>query len=339
MIERFLTKELSIKRWRRFKKRKPAVISLVLFLIALFLTFSAEMIANSKPIILHYHGKTYFPVFKTYSAKEFGVTDRLVVNYKTLELNDGDWDLWPIVHWDPFESNKDVESYPSAPTLVNWFGTDDRGRDVFTRILYGFRYSISYAVSVWILSYFIGVIIGGSMGYFGGWLDFIGMRLVEIFSTIPYLFLLIILVSIFKPSLGLLIVITSLFGWIGISYYIRAEFLKNRKKEFVEAAKAIGVPSYKIIFKHILPNSLSPIVTFAPFFIAMQIMGLAGLDYLGFGLEVPTPSWGELLNQAQKWFTIAWWLAVFPSAAMFVTLTSLNLIGEGVRDAMDPNLT
>ncbi len=338
MIERMLKKEIHLKRWRRFKNRRPAFISLILFIIALILTFSAELIANSKPIVLSYHGKVYFPVFKTYTAKEFGITDRLLVDYKKLKLDKDDWALWPIVRWDPYESNNEVDSYPSAPTKVNWFGTDDRGRDVFTRILYGFRYSITYAFSVWFLSYLIGVIIGGSMGFFGGKLDFIGMRLVEVFSTIPYLFLLIILVSIFKPSLLLLIIITSCFGWIGISYYIRAEFLKNRKKEFVEAAKAIGVSNYKIIFKHILPNSLSPIVTFAPFFIAMQIVGLASLDYLGFGLEVPTPSWGELLNQAQKWFTIAWWLAVFPSVALFITLTSLNLIGEGVRDAMDPNL-
>ncbi len=338
MIERLLTKEIHLKRWRRFKKRKLAYYALFLFSAALLVTFTAEFIANSKPIIMSYQGKIFFPVVKQYTAAEFGVTDRLIIKYKDLKLGENDWALWPIVRWDPFESNRDVDSYPSPPTIDNLFGTDDRGRDVFTRILYGFRYSITYAVSVWFISYLLGIIIGGSMGFFGGKLDFIGMRVVEMLSTIPYLFLLIILVSIFKPSLLLLIFITSIFGWIGISYYLRAEFLKNRKKEFVEAARALGVSNYKIIFKHILPNSLSPIVTFAPFFIAMQIVGLAGLDYLGFGLEVPTPSWGELLNQAQKWFTIAWWLAVYPSIALFVTLTSLNLVGEGVRDAMDPNL-
>ena len=339
MIEKMLSTELQVKRWRRFKNRKPAIISTVILLTWIFFTITAEFIANSKPIYLSYNQTSYFPIFKDYSAKEFGVTDALIVNYKTLELKESDTVIWPLIKWDPFESNRNVDTYPSKPTMTNLFGTDDRGRDVFTRVLYGFRYSLIYAASVWLFSYILGIFVGGSMGYFGGKIDFIGMRLVEVFSTIAYLFLLIILISIFKPSLLLLVFITRMFGWISIMYYLRAEFLKNRKKEFVEAARALGLGHYKIIFKHILPNSLTPIITFTPFFISMQIMGLASLDYLGFGLEVPTPSWGELLNQANKYFTIAWWLAVFPASALFASLTLLNLIGEGVRDAMDPNLT
>jgi microcin C transport system permease protein len=217
-------------------------------------------------------------------------------------------------------------------------GTDDRGRDVFTRLLYGFKYSITYAVAVWFISLAIGTILGGTMGFFGGRVDFIGQRLVEILSTVPSFFLLIILISIFAPSLWMLIIISCVFSWINISYYIRGEFLKNRNKEFVEAARSLGASNRSIIFKHILPNSLTPIITFAPFTIAGEIVGLAALDYLGFGLQVPTPSWGELLSQAQKNYTIAWWLALYPSLALFVVLTLLNLIGQGVRDAMDPNM-
>ena len=177
------------------------------------------------------------------------------------------------------------------------------------------------------------------MGYLGGKVDLIGQRCVEVFSTIPQFFLLLILISIFTPNLFMLVVISSVFGWIGISYYVRAEFLKIRKREFVEAARSMGLSDGMIIFRHILPNSLTPVITLSPFVISTQIVALASLDYLGFGLPVPTPSWGELLAQAQKHFTVAWWLAVYPSAALFLTLTLLNLIGEGIRDAMDPNMT
>jgi microcin C transport system permease protein len=279
----------------------------------------------------------YFPVFKEYTAESFGITDRLDVDYRSLKLSNNDFALWPIVQWDPYESNSKVENYPSRPTSTNILGTDDRGRDVFTRLLYGFKYSITYAVAVWFISLSIGTILGGTMGFFGGKVDFIGMRIVEVLSTVPQFFLLIILISIFSPSLYMLIMITCVFAWIGISYYVRGEFLKNRNKEYVEAARSLGQSNVKIIFKHILPNSLTPIITFAPFTIAGEIVGLAALDYLGFGLQVPTPSWGELLAQAQKNYNIAWWLAFYPSLTLFTVLTLLNLIGQGVRDAMDPN--
>jgi microcin C transport system permease protein len=176
------------------------------------------------------------------------------------------------------------------------------------------------------------------MGFYGGKVDIIGQRVVEVLSTVPQLFLIIILVSMFESSVGLLAAIVIAFGWIGISYYIRAEFLKNRNREFVEAARSMGASDTRIFLRHILPNSLTPVITFAPFFIAAQFATLASLDYLGFGLPVPTPSWGEMLAQGQKYYSVAWWLAVYPSLCLFVTLYMLNLVGEGVRDAMDPNL-
>lgn len=338
MIERFIRNEDSLKKWRRFKSRKLAVISSWIILIACFLSFTAEFWANSRPIYLKYQNKSFFPVLTEYHPTEFGVESSLVMNYRELELDKerGDWVIWPIIQWNPFESNKEVLSYPSEPTGENWMGTDDRGRDILTRLLYGLRYSITYSFLVWLLTFVVGTILGGMMGYFGGRTDFWGQRIVEVLSTVPQFFLLIIIISIFKPTLFLLVVLSSLFGWISISYYIRGEYLKNRKKEFVEAAKALGAGHGRIFFKHLLPNSLSPIITFSPFVIAGNITALASLDYLGFGLTPPTPSWGELLNQAQKHFTEGWWLAVYPSLALFLTLTMLSLIGEGVRDAMDP---
>lgn len=337
MIESRIKNEQTLKKWRAFKSHKTGYYSVWVIIISCFFSFTAEFWANSKPLYLSYQGKSYFPVLKDYSVKEFGISDTMQVDYRSLKLSEDDTAIWPLIEWDPYESNKKVDEYPSAPSAVNILGTDDRGRDVLTRLLYGLRYSIIYAIGVWIITFIVGTILGSLQGYFGGWLDLVGQRLTEILSTVPVLFLLIILISVFEPTLTLLVVITSLFGWISISIYMRAEFLKNRKREYVEAARALGLGHVKIIFRHILPNSLGPIITFSPFVIAGGISGLAALDYLGFGLTPPTPSWGELLAQAQKNFTIGWWLVTFPFMALFVVLVSFNFIGEAVRDAMDPH--
>lgn len=338
MIEKYLKNEDSLKKWKRFKSNRLAVYSSWLIGIAIILSLTAEFWANSKPLYLKYAGKTYYPVFVNYHPSDFGQENALVMDYRRLEIDSqkGDSIIWPIIKWDPFESNKDVDFYPSQPSSSNWMGTDDRGRDILTRLLYGLRYSMTFAICVWLVTFFVGTVIGGAMGYFGGKADFWGQRIVEVLSTVPQFFLLIIIISIFQPTLFLLVLLSSLFGWISISYYVRGEYLKNRKKEFVEAARALGAGHTRIFFQHLLPNSLSPIITFSPFVIAGNITALASLDYLGFGLTPPTPSWGELLNQAQKHFTEGWWLALYPSLALFLTLTMLSLIGEGVRDAMDP---
>jgi microcin C transport system permease protein len=333
----FLKNDESLKKWNAFKRRKPAIFSVWMILIACFFSFTAEFWANSKPIFLKHKGYIYFPIFKDYQVEDFKIKDSMVVNYRKLMLDKGDIILWPIIKWDPYESNKKVDSYPSPPSFDNLMGTDDRGRDVFTRLIYGLRYSIIYAIAVWMITFIMGIILGGAQGYFGGRLDLYGQRATEILSTVPQLLLLIIIISVFQPSMLLLVFITSIFGWIGISYYMRGEFLKNRKREYVEAARSLGAGHARIFFKHILPNSLGPIITFSPFAIAGNITALASLDYLGFGLTPPTPSWGELLAQAQSNFTIGWWLALFPSIALFSTLTGFSLIGEGVRDAMDPH--
>jgi microcin C transport system permease protein len=337
MIERLMKNDETLKKWRRFKARRLAVVSSWLIVIACFFSFTAEFWANNRPVVLRFNETWFFPVLKTYHPSAFGAST-VVMDYRQLALNKGrgDWALWPPVQWNPYESNHAVKSFPSEPTTENLMGTDDRGRDIFTRLLYGLRYSITFALLVWLLTFITGTILGGIMGYFGGRVDFWGQRVVEVLSTVPQFFLLIIIISIFKPTLALLVVLSSIFGWISISYYVRGEYLKNRKKEYVEAARALGAGHGRIFFKHLLPNSLSPIITFSPFVIAGNVVALASLDYLGFGLTPPTPSWGELLNQAQKHFTQGWWLAVYPSLALFLTLTMLSIIGEGVRDAMDP---
>ena len=333
MIERLIKNEVTLSRWREFKSIKRSYYSLWIFVALIALSATAEFWANSKPIVMSYQSKIYFPVVKKYHPTEFNQIDTFVTNYRGVE---SDWAIWPPIKWDPFESNKNVESYPSGLTGANIFGTDDRGRDVAARLLYGFRYSIGFALLVWFLSYTIGCLVGAFMGYMGGWVDLLGQRVVEVFETVPVLMILITLVSIFEASMAMLVVIVSVFGWMMISYYIRAEFLKLRRRDFVESARALGGSKFRVVFKHIFPNALGPIITFSPFTIAGLVSSLAILDYLGFGLAPPTPSWGELLQQAHKNFLTAWWLALFPSLALFLTLVVLNLMGEGVREAVDP---
>jgi microcin C transport system permease protein len=337
LLENWITDELTLKRYKRFKKRKSAIIAVATFSFLVFLSLTAELWANNKPILMFFDGRLLVPVYFDYHPTTFGRSDILQMDYRALK-NDhrNSFDLWPLVEWNPYESNEELTSYPSKPSASNLFGTDDRGRDVLTRLLYGFRYSIGFAVLVWLVSYALGILIGSIMGFSGGIVDLIGMRVFEVWESLPALTVLITLIAILDPSFILLVSFQALFGWMMIAVYMRAEFLKLRKREFVEAAQALGVSKYKIMFKHILPNALAPIITFSPFAVASGITALTALDYLGFGLKPPTPSWGELLQQAKGHFTTAWWLAVYPSVAIFMTVFSLNMIGEAIRDAFDP---
>jgi microcin C transport system permease protein len=337
MIEKYIQNELTLKRYRRFKRNKVAVLSVWLLALLFFLSFTSEFWANSKPHVMKYHGQLYFPLIIDYHPTEFGRDDIYVMDYRSLEFDQakGDWSVWPLVQWDPFESNKTVAEYPSKPTHYNIMGTDDRGRDVFTRLLYGLRYSFIFAIGAWFTSYLIGVIFGSLMGFFGGKVDLVGMRIVEIVQTMPVILILITIISIFSPNLFVLIIFLSIFDWTKIATYMRAQFLQLRQREFVEAARALGSSNARIVFKHILPNGITPIVTFSPFDIALNISTLSFLDYLGLGLRAPTPSWGELLQQAQKYFTTSEWLVWYPSLALVLTLTLLINIGLAVRDAFD----
>lgn len=334
MIERFIQNELTLKRIKRFKAQKRALFSLYAIIFILFVSLTSEMWANNKPLVMSHQGSFYFPVFKNYHPSTFGQNNAVITDYRSLE--NIDWDLWPLIEWNPYESNKVVAEYPAPPSNDNILGTDDRGRDVFARLLYGFRYSFGYALLVWIFSYTLGVIIGSLMGFLAGRVDLFGQRAVEVFESMPIFYMLLFISSIFTPSLLLLVGIATVFYWMHISVYIRAEFLKLRKRDFVEAARAMGASKGSIVFKHILPNALAPVITFSPFSIAVQISFLANIDYLGFGLRPPTPSWGELLQQSKQHFMSAWWLGLFTSIALFFSLVVLNFIGEGVRDAFDP---
>ena len=336
MIERWIKNPLTLKRWRIFKSRKISWISSWLFLFFLLLSLTAEFWSNSKPLALYYQNSLYVPVLKNYSPEEFGLKDQYITNYKKLQFKEGDWALWPLVAWGPYESNLNVQKFPSPPSTTNWLGTDDRGRDVLSRLLYGYRYGITFALCVWFFSYIIGSLLGALMGYFGGLIDITGQRFVEIMDALPFLIILITITTVIGRSFTFMVVFFSLFTWAGISLYMRAEFLRLRKRPFVEAGRSLGRSHWGLIAKHIFPNALNPIITFSPFALAGFIGSLAILDYLGFGLMPPTPSWGELLSQSEKHITTAWWLALFPSLALFSALLSLTFIGNGVRDAFDP---
>lgn len=332
---RLITNDLTLKRYRRFKRNKLAVLSTWIVFLLLFFSLTAEFWANSKPIMMKYQGQVYLPVVKNYHPTLFGREDIFVMDYRALEFKEGDWVAWPLVQWDPYESNSTVETYPAPPSKHNLMGTDDRGRDVLTRLLYGLRYSLVFAIGAWLSAYLIGVVVGSVTGFFGGKIDLVGMRSVEIIQTMPTTLILITIISIFTPNLFVLILFLALFDWTTIAIYMRAQFLQLRKREYVEAARALGASNKRIIFGHILPNALTPIVTFSPFIIASNISTLAFLDYLGLGLQAPTPSWGELLDQAQKYITTAEWLVWYPSLALVLTLTLLINIGLAVRDAFD----
>ncbi len=339
MIEKYLIHNPETrKRWRKLKANKKTVAAGWVFLLFLFVSLTAEFWANNKPLVMRYEGKWYFPATVHYHPSDLNLkTDLKIVDYKSLDFSKGHYALWPLVKWHPFESNTKVDHYPSPPSQNNWLGTDDRGRDILSRLIYGFRYSIGFALVVWFLSYTLGTFLGALMGFVGGRLDLIGQRGVEILETVPFLLLLITLVDLVGgASFFMLALFMVCFRWINISYYIRAEFLKLRKREFVDICRVQGARPWRIMFKHIFPNSLTPILTFSPFSLSAAVSLLAILDYLGFGLMPPTPSWGELLLQAEKHFTTAWWLALFPSLALFTTLVILTFIGDGMRNAFDP---
>jgi microcin C transport system permease protein len=332
MIERFIANRETLKRIGRFKTLRRAYFSWWLFLVLTFIGATAEVWSNNKPIIMTYQSSIYFPVFKSYHPSRFN-QEGFVTDYRKLNP---DLAIWPIVKWDPYETNDKISTYPSEPTNANWLGTDDRGRDVLARIIYGFRTSMIFAILVWILAFGVGIFAGALMGYWGGLVDLIGQRIVEVFDSLPHVLVLLTLVALLGASMELLIGFSVLLGWMRISLYMRAEFLKLRKRDFVESGKAQGLSSFRILFRHILPNALGPVITFSPTEIASSIYMLAILDYLGLGLPPPTASWGELLRQAQNEFNIAWWLAIYPSLSIVITLTALTFIGEGVRVAFDP---
>ena len=333
--------ELSNKRFRKFKSIRRGYYSLILIVALYVISFGLELLANNKPIFVRYQGKYYFPTFKFFPATTFGSADSAEPDYRALHAQfraagDGNIVMMPLLPYSPTESLRDLPGTPPHPPgWEHWLGTDDRGRDVFVRLLYGFRISMSFGLKVTFFSLMLGVFVGALQGYYGGTFDLTVQRLIEIWSTIPTLYLIIIISSIFEPSYFWLVVILTTFSWMGITYYMRGEVLREKSKDYVQAARALGASDFSIIFRHILPNALIPIITLIPFMLVGDIFALTSLDFLGFGLPAPTPSWGELMGQGMA-NMYSYWLSLSPIGALFFTLLLVTFVGEAVREAFDP---
>ena len=342
-------KSLSVfqRRWKKFKTLKRGWYSFLALIVLYVLSLASPLLISNKALVMSYDGDLYFPVIGQFNqAKDFGQRIIGPADYRaldrTFEEQGGDnWVLMPPYEYHPNESLLDeadlIGRPPHSPTANHWLGTDNRGRDVFARLVYGFRISITFALGVVILSYMIGMIVGQVLGYFGGRVDIYGQRLVEIWSGLPFLYTVIIVSSIVTPSIWTLILILATFRWMGVSLYMRGEFYREKSRDYVAAAIAQGDGHASIMFRHILPNSLTPVVSFAPFALVAAISSLVALDFLGFGLPAPTPSWGEMVNQGLQNIT-KWHLIVFPLSALFATLMMVVFIGEAVREAFDPKV-
>lgn len=327
-------------RWNRFTRNRKAFVSLWIFAVLFVLSLFSECVANDKPIIAYYDGKLYFPVFKTYSELEFGGEFDIDADYrdpfvKNL-IDEKGWMIMPLVPFSYNTINYNLPSpAPSPPTAENWFGTDDRGRDVFARVLYGFRISVLFGLTLTVFASIIGITLGALQGYYGGLFDIIFQRFMEVWSGMPTLFMLIILSSVVEPNFWWLLGITLLFGWMSLVGVVRAEFLRARNFEYVLAARAMGMRHSRIMFIHILPNAMTSALSYLPFILGGSITTLTSLDFLGFGLPAGSPSLGELLSQG-KANLHAPWLGVSAFVILALTLSLLVFIGEGVRDAFDP---
>jgi microcin C transport system permease protein len=329
---------LTQKRIRKFKNIKRSYYSLIILVVFFVMSLAAEIIANDKPLAVQYNGKWFFPIVKVYQGTDFGLDSILEPDYKEIVdhiMKDGTM-LTPPVWWGYNESNKQLDSFPAPPGKENWLGTDDRGRDVFVRIIYAFRLSLAFALFTVVASLTIGILVGGVQGFFGGKVDMIGQRGVEIWVALPAIFVVILVVNVLEPSILVLMGIIASFSWAPASYYIRSECLRLKNKDFAVAAKSLGASQFQLFFSHIVPNALTPMVTLAPFIMTGSIFFLSFLDYMGLGVQAPTASLGELLRQGRENFIRAWWLAFYPFIALVGTLMLLNFIGEGVRKAFDP---
>lgn len=326
--------------WQRFKANRRGYWSLILFSILFGISLMAEVISNDKPLVVRYNGEWMFPMVTTYSERAFGGDFATPADYLDPFIREqfekeGNFAIYPLNHYSYDTLNYFApEPNPAPPSAENWLGTDDRGRDVFARLLYGFRISVLFGLALTVTGVILGVLTGAIQGYFAGRTDLFFQRFMEIWGSMPELYLLIIFASIFQPSVLLLLILLSLFGWMGLSDYVRAEFLRNRNLEYVQAARALGLSNSQIIWRHVLPNSMTPVITFLPFRMSAAIVGLTSLDFLGLGVPPPTPSLGELLAQGKNNLD-AWWIALSTFLALTIMLFLLTNIGDALRNAMD----
>lgn len=333
--------ELTRERIRRFRRIRRAHVSLWILAVALGLSLFSELIANDKPLLLRYQGGTYFPILKFHPGTRFGGPYGTEPDYRALRRDAafkaaGGWMLFPVIPYGPLRANLELAGEPPhAPSRAHWLGTDNTARDVAARLIYGFRICMLFGLSLAAVTAVLGIVIGGVQGYLGGKFDITLQRLIEIWHALPFLYVVILLGSIYGSGFGMLLFVIAIFEWIGLSYYMRAEFLRIKALNYVRAARAAGLGPLRIFFGEILPNALTPVITIIPFVIIAGISLLTALDFLGFGLPPPTPSWGEMLTQGLQNLH-APWIAVSTVAAMFVTLLLATFVGEGVREAFDP---
>ncbi|MCL7488748.1 MAG: ABC transporter permease [Desulfobulbaceae bacterium] len=341
MSEPIRKNSLLRRKWYGFRRNRRGYYSLVFFSILFILALFAEVLSNDKPFLVKYNGELYFPLVKVYPEVVFGGDFESETDYRDpyiLEkLNAGD--NYVIFPPNPHSYNSINlaldQPVPSPPTRENLLGTDDRGRDVLARLIYGFRLSVLFGFALTAVGTLLGIVAGAVQGYFGGRTDIFFQRFIEIWGAMPELYLLIIFASIFKPSVLLLLILLSMFGWMGLSDYVRAEFLKGRNLEYVKAAKALGVGNLTIMYRHLLPNGMTPVITFLPFRMSGAILALTSLDFLGLGVPPSTPSLGELLAQGKANID-AWWLSLSTFIVLVGTLVLLIFVGEALREAFDP---
>ncbi len=330
MNENFFTK---------FKKNRRGYFSFIIFVALFFLTLFAEFIASDKPLLMKFEDKFYFPAFKSYNESEFGGVLETEADYRDKAvqnlIEEKGWMIFPLIPFSYDTINYEIKTpAPSKPSLQNLLGTDDNGRDVLARIIYGVRISLIFGLVLTFFSAAVGIFMGAIQGYFGGLTDLILQRFIEIWSSMPVLFLLIILSSIIEPSFSALLLLMLLFSWMSLVSYVRAEFLRLRNFDFVRASKALGASNSRIIFHHILPNAAPIIISNIPFLLSASIITLTSLDFLGLGMPIGSPSLGELLAQGKNNIN-AYWLGLTGFISITIILTLLVFIGEGVRDAFD----
>ncbi|GLH79258.1 ABC transporter permease [Bradyrhizobium sp. SSBR45G] len=364
---RFRPSPLNQRRWQNFKANRRGYWSLWLFLFLFIVSMFAELIANDRPFLIKFDGHLYWPAFVTYPETAFGGDFETAADYRDpylqkLIADKGGTVIWPLVRYSYATHNLDLPTpAPSKPTWMlteeqckpvvekkglkscrdleyNWLGTDDQGRDVVARLIYGFRISVLFGLSLTFFSSIIGIAAGGVQGYFGGWVDLLFQRFIEIWNAIPYLYLLLILSAVLVPGFFTLLGIMLLFSWVSLVGLVRAEFLRGRNFEYIQAARALGVSNVVIMWRHLLPNAMVATMTFLPFIVSSSVMTLTALDFLGFGLPPGSPSLGEMLSQA-KANVQAPWLGLTGFFSVAIMLSLLIFIGEAVRDAFDPRKT
>lgn len=327
-------------RLEKFKQNRLGFGCFILFMALFVISISAEFIANDKPVLVKYDQHYYMPVFKAYPETTFGGIFETEADYRDPVvqqlIDEKGWAIWPILRFSYQTPNLDLAvPVPSPPTTQNWLGTDDQGRDVLARILYGLRISLLFGFVLTLFAAFLGVVVGAIQGYYGGWVDLIGQRILEVWGGLPTLFMVIILVSLFTPSVYWLFLIMLIFGWTELVGIVRAEFLRARHLDYVQAARALGVSDLVIIFRHILPNVMSSSLSQLPFMLTANITALTALDFLGYGLPPDAASLGELLLQGKNNLD-APWLALSGFFTLALVLSLLIYIGEATRDAFDP---